>query len=669
MGITRFPILFSFFLFIGSVRSVDLNDIPALFKNGDLVTIEAYKLVSSLTLLTYDYYDLPFCRPEEIKFKKSGYSKNKLNIMETANSLYKARCNETNSCEELKSERGSCTRTYTEEELSMFIDLITRKYRSHFIVDGIPASIIHVSYKPTRLRFEPGVPIGAQGLDGTIYLHNHLDFKFHYGVHYDGRMFISAVEIMPGSIDEDDYDTKSKCFRGNPLVIGKKWRPIGPKKVRWTYSIEWVRRNDVELNFDRVSVYDMEKSFNAHWISMFNTVVVSFFVLVLLGIFLVHIFNPSFSFNFSVNDIEGMKGNVFEEGEVRMARYNKSDDESDPDSSMGNFDEFDDDTTGKNKNVLIWRHIKRELTTVPRCPLLLSLLVGIGLQGFVSLCCVVIAFIFGTDEVSSLRHLVYIFCATVFSIGSVVSGFINGRLCKTFRMKQFIIPILLNIVTLPMALFCFSYVLRGSYRYFDPLIATLETLGKKLMLVSPITAVCHCIGRRLPPFCVLRPRKRYDDEVRRKSEGCSCMLSPILNSAMSGAFPFGAKFIGISFSVFAVWSYQEIDVGSFTMHLVAGTLVVCSAINISSLCFMISSNNARSWWWSAFQIDGFSAIYTALYVIIYYKNRVTFADNTSKTVYFTYSFFAILAHYIMSAAVSFIATFIFVRKISSRKRQ
>lgn len=663
-------LLAPFLLVIGSVHSTEFSKGPTTYKPGDPLNVEAYKLVSPLTLLTYGYYDLPFCRPDPIKFNSKGYGKNRLNIMETSSTLYKINFSENISCEELKAEEKSCTRTYTREELALFVDLITKKYRSHLIFDGVPASIFHINPKTKKIRYEAGIPLGAQGLDGTIYLYNHLDFIVHYGRNIDGLMFIDSVEVTPGTIDEDDYDAgfymKPKCYRGNPLVIGKNWKAVESKRIQWTYKVEWVEEKKVPISGDRISRYGMENTFNVRWMSTFNTIIVSLFAFLVMAIFLSYVFNQNFTLNIGISHFETMKGSAYGEGEVKVARYNsRNDNESDNDSSsFFDDDDYDDDSTGKNKDAIIWKYLVREMMTIPRYPLVLSILVGVGLQGFVSLCCMVCAYMVDSAEVGNVKHLISVFCTALCTIGPAISGFFTGRLCKTFKVRRFVISISLNMVVLPVALLCFSAILQESYKYFTPFIAMLNSVARKLVWMSPVTGICHCIGRRLPPMCTLRPerkkRPKEDDE-------CSCILSPLLNNMITGAFPFGAKFLGVFFIIATQWSYQVMDVGSLSMNIVMATFFVCFLMNISTVCFLLSPDVANSWWWSSFKTDGFSTLYIVLFVVIYYKRKVTFSDGTSKAVYFTYTLFVIIIHYVMSAATSFILTFAFVRKLSSQK--
>lgn len=669
-----FLILISLFLALTTVS----GDGPTPYKSGDTVDIEAYKLMSSLTLLTYDYYDAPFCRPEQIKFKSSGYSKSKLNIMETSNSLYDIRVGQNLTCEELRTEEKSCARIYTQDELASFVELISKRYRSHFIVDGVPVSIFHVNPKTKKTRYEAGVPIGAHGLDGTIYLYNHFDFRFHYTKSANGFLIIDSVEVVPGSIDADgnggEFDERSKCFRGTPLVIGKNWKPVESKRVQWTYTVEWVEKTGVLISEDRIRRYEIENTTNICWMSMLNTAVISLFSFIILGIFLAYLFSPGFSLNTGNGPIEILKAGSFVEGEVRVARYtNRSsgdDSENDTNTYFGGNDPEDyDDSTGKNKNALTWKHLTREILTVPSYPLTLSLLVGIGLQCFVSLCIVACAFALGYVEATDTKALISILGTALYTVGPILSGFFTGRLCKVFKVKKFVLSILLNMVLLPAILLSISYVLQGSYKYFIPFITGLGHLSKKLLLVSPVTAVCHCVGRKLPSVSSLRSRKRRDDKKDSSDSACSFLSSPLLNNAVSAVFPFGAKFVGIFFTIATLWSYQVMDIGSLIMHLVAGTLFVSSSVNIASVCFDISCNKAHLWWWSSFKIDMFSGLYTAIFVMAYFRNKVTFADTTSKTIYFTYTFFAILVNSIMSAAVSFVITFVFMRKITSKRRK
>lgn len=686
---TKYFLISFSFLFVGGVWSVptsnDSSWRPRLYSRGDPVDLEVYRLTSLYSLLTYDYYDLPFCRPVHIKYKAFERKKNRLNVAGTAGSLYKIQAGVDLSCTELKrdisdgrKEEVSCARWYSQEELSSFVALMFKEYRVHFVVDGVPVSVFHVNPRNMNTRYDLGFPLGAHGLDGTSYLYNHLDFRFYYAEYKNGMLFIDSVDVEPGTIDNTRRGTelseKEMCFRGTPLVIGMDWKPTAPKYVRWTYTVKWIKKANVTINDDRVARYKVENTSSVRWMSTLNVTLISLFAFSVVLIFSSNILSPSFSLGSGKGG--SLNGSGLTDGEIRLAKYFNSDNNGIGSESGGNsdneLDEAEDDSTGKSKHSESWKHLSREMLTVPSCPLALSILVGVGLQVLISVCAIAGTIVINTVDSGDTKAISSIFCVTFCTVGSAVSGFFTGRMSKMLKVGNYIFTIVLNVALPPLFIFCIANWFQVSCGYTVSLVPTMRGLARKLALASPLVAICHFVGRKLPPMTILHYSDKKDDAIllkKKAAKNMSCLASLFLNYATSAVFPSGAEFVEIVFIVSAMWSYQIPDVGYLVSRLAFATLFVCSSVGIATVCFILSCDKARSWWWSPFHVNGFAAVYVAVFVACYYKYKIDFTDNASKVIYFTCMFFAIAVQYLMAAAVGFVASLIFVIRVSSKKKE
>ena len=134
---------------------------PQEYDDGEQVDLKVNKLSSVLTHLPYEWYSLPFCRPDEIvdKAENLGEVMRGDKIM---NSPYVVKMNVESVCNVL------CRREYT-NEIREFASKIGEDYRANWIVDNLPAAtrIVEPAHGDTPSRiisiYERGFPLGFKG--------------------------------------------------------------------------------------------------------------------------------------------------------------------------------------------------------------------------------------------------------------------------------------------------------------------------------------------------------------------------------------------------------------------------------------------------------------------------------------------------------------------------
>ena len=235
------------------------------YSDGERVEIKVNKLSSTKTQLPYDYYSLPFCKPEEI-------SKQAENLGEVLHGSV------------IQTRRTTCTwatglQVLCRQELNRAKALLPGQedYRAHLILDEM-------------IREMPDGDADRLELAGRPYLYNHLRFviKFHKEESFVGSRIV-GFEVEPLSVK---HQYKGK-FTTDMASLNLLTVPVGPDlppqpiedpkqgtaeviftyDVKWEYSdIKWASRWDLYLYMGDDQI---------HWFSIINSLAI---VLLLTGI-------------------------------------------------------------------------------------------------------------------------------------------------------------------------------------------------------------------------------------------------------------------------------------------------------------------------------------------------------------------------------------------------
>ena len=100
----------------------------------DEINVKVIKLDSVKTQLPYDYYSLPFCKPEGGIVEVDENLGEVLSGDQIENSPYNVLMKQPETCKVL------CVKDYTDEEFALFADKIEDEYRVNWLLDNIPAA-------------------------------------------------------------------------------------------------------------------------------------------------------------------------------------------------------------------------------------------------------------------------------------------------------------------------------------------------------------------------------------------------------------------------------------------------------------------------------------------------------------------------------------------------
>ena len=92
--------------------------------------------------------------------------------------------------------------------------------------------------------------------------------------------------------------------------------------------------------------------------------------------------------------------------------------------------------------------------------------------------------------------------------------------------------------------------------------------------------------------------------------------------------------------------------------------VVAAEISILIVYVFLCRGDYR-WWWLSVAVSGSSGGYLLVYAVYYYFNELSIEMFSSSVIYFGYMAIASLMFFLITGAIGFLASFVFVRKIYS----
>eukprot|EP01051_Picozoa_sp_SAG22_P000276 SAG22_NODE_6_length_41368_cov_49.702222_19_plen_274_part_00 len=121
------------------------------------ITLKNNKLSSTKTALPYEYYQLPFCKPDTVK----TYAENLGEVLRgdrIESSKYELSMKHDEYCKFL------CGPKYTQDEIKEFSEKIMEEYRVNMIVDNLPAATKFLDQDQNTV-YSLGFPLGFVGDD------------------------------------------------------------------------------------------------------------------------------------------------------------------------------------------------------------------------------------------------------------------------------------------------------------------------------------------------------------------------------------------------------------------------------------------------------------------------------------------------------------------------
>jgi transmembrane 9 superfamily protein 2/4 len=642
-GIIVFIGLMLLFTAIVSIVSIARNSafvIPGLsptnFNVNDNVVLKTNKITSAVAQIPYRYHDLPVCKPtEEQKRNDPRFKIESENLGEILMgdriepSLYSLKMLVDEECKLL------CVVEATKEDVQLLRKRVSEEYRVHWLVDNLPAA-----YKvskagdgtntPESVTYEVGFPLGEHkvepGTNNEVYnnLYNHVNIIIHVNENPEAFIGYRIVffEVEPESVNYKETNDPKKIeeacknrAHSEPLsLLGSDKRNIA-----YTYSVKWKRSATSWAN--RWDAYlTMREDHQIHWFSIINSLMIVLFLSGMVAMIMMRTLHADFR------------------------RYNSEDPE-------------EADETG-------WKLVHADVFRPPSWPMLLSVLVGSGVQMLgvttITMIFAVLGFLSPANRGGLMSAMLVLFVWM-----GAFAGYFSTRTYRTLNGKEWKKNALWTAILFPGTVFLIFFFLNFFvWGVKSSAAIPFGTLVALIALWFGISVPLCFFGsyfawKKPPPEQPVRV-----NIIPRQIPEQVWYMHPVFSILMGGILPFGAVFIELFFILSSIWLQQFYYLFSFLFLVFLILIITCAEITIVMCYFQLCSEDYK-WWWRSYLTSGASALYMFLYAIFYYATNLKVAGFISTVLYFGYSLIMALAFFVMTGTIGYYACYFFIRKIYS----
>jgi transmembrane 9 superfamily protein 2/4 len=252
-----------------------------------------------------------------------------------------------------------------------------------------------------------------------------------------------------------------------------------------------------------------------------------------------------------------------------------------------------------------------------------------------------------------------------FALSGSVAGYASARVYKRFRGGARRSVALRAALAFPAAAsVVFLSVNAAAAAKRSSGAAPFGTLAALLFLWGGVNAPLALLGAYLggrgpPPEDPVRTNK-----IPRQVPPQPWFVHPALAAAVGGVLPFGAVFIELFFILAAAWTGTFYYLFGFLALAFAVLVATCAEVTVVLAYFQLCAEDYR-WAWRAFLTSGASAGYLFAYSAYYFVAKLDIAELAPAAVYFGYMAIFSAAFFLLTGAVGFFATAVFVRRVYS----
>ncbi|GAB5353843.1 hypothetical protein AAMO2058_000068800 [Amorphochlora amoebiformis] len=610
---------------------------PWNYEYGEDVVLKVNKLDSVRTQLPYEYYSLPFCRPEKIVESAENLGEVLSGDM-IENSMYKISMKIIESCKTL------CQKSYKKHELQEFESKIRDEYHVNWIIDNLPAAFKYYTEEvgengeeQYESHYAKGFALGFVATEedaeragtepGVAYINNHARLVLFY--HQDPASFVGyrivAFEVEAFSVkhEMEAGQALKTCTPLNPVRRAQAPQPVSGLEetdIIWTYDVQWQSSNIKWAS--RWDVYFKMTDSKVHWFSIINSIAVVLFLSAMVAMIVTRTLHRD------------------------LLRYNSPEEREEAQEETG------------------WKLIHGDVFRPPAFCQALCVIVGTGYQligmSIVTLFFAVLGFLSPANRGGLMTSMLLLFV-----LMGIFAGFAATYLAKIFGMEDWRGISFATSICFPGIAFVVFFILNAMVWGekssgavpFGTLVALLVLwFGMNV----PLVYIGAYISSKRPAPELPMKVKKHPREI---PEQVWYAQAPFL-SLLGGILPFAACFIEIFFIMSSVWMHQFYYMFGFLFIVFIILTITCAEISIVATYFQLCYEDYH-WWWRSFCTSGFSAIYLFLYSIMYYYTKMRIDHFVSSALYFGYMFLICIGFFVLTGTIGFSATYFFVHKIYS----
>lgn len=547
-----------------------------------------------------------------------------------------------------------CERTYKsnlkadKKKLSDLKRAMNLNYYHHWIVDNMPVTWCYI-VEGGNVFCATGFPVGcfvdsslrpkdACVMDkrykarDTYYIFNHLDLNitYHSGEGEDwGTAFesrggrIISVRVTPRSIKHKGPITEDSCTSTTAEAMGIPSEFKEEVKITYTYSVSFTQGHEnIRWSSRWDYILDSMPHTNIQWFSILNSLVIVLFLSGMVAMIMLRTLHKD------------------------IARYNQIEAGEDAHEEYG------------------WKLVHGDVFRPPRRGMLLSVMIGSGIQVFIMT--LVTLFFACLGFLSPANRGALMTCAMVLYVClGFPAGFVAARLYKSFGGERWKTNVLLTSMLCPGIVFALFFLMNLMLWYKGssaaiPFTTLLALLALWFLVSVPLTFVGSFFGYR--KRCLENPVRT--NQIPRQIPEQSVYTQPLPGIIMGGVLPFGCIFIQLFFILNSIWSSQTYYMFGFLFLVFLILVVTCSETTVL-LCYFHLCAEDYHWWWRSFLTSGFTAFYLFVYCVHYFVTKLSIEGVASTMLYFGYTAIMIFLFFLLTGTIGFMACFWFVRKIYS----
>eukprot|EP00937_MAST-01D_sp_MAST-1D-sp2_P005126 g5126.t1 len=563
---------------------------PKSYAQGDAVPLIANKVGPFANPTeTYMYYSLPFCAPDELEHQKHE-------LGEILAGDRKVKTPYMVSFREDVDERELCTKHLTEQELKDFEHAVMDEYFFEMFLDGLPLWGYVGDDEEEDLIFN------RYG-QSRKFIYPHLSFF----VGYNGK-HVTSVNVTTDHAKRHDISMSN--------------RHAGD--VRFTYSVKWVEEASVDATARMRRYVDtgfLPGSFEIHWLSIVNSVVLVVLLTVFLAIILMRVLKNDFS------------------------RYMQLDEEASAEEETG------------------WKLLHGDVFRFPARASLFCAFVGTGVHLFVVtfvLLVLALTSVFNAAKRGSVMTATII----IYSLTSGVGGFVSARLYRQMGGLNWVWNVVLNVLAFPaplMLIFSFlnTVAIINTSTAALPFGTIIVMLALFMLVTFPLSVIGAIAGRNTSADFDQPCRTM---KVAREIPAAPWYRQRLPQFAMAGFLPFSAIYIELHYIFASVWGHKIYTLFGILFVAFVLLIIVTSFITIALTYFQLVMED-HQWWWRSFLSGGATGAFLYGYSVFYYNYRSTMFGFMQTAFYFGYMAIASYAFALMLGAIGFYSALGFVRTI------